>query len=162
MLYCHCNGKKPWPASLSNFQMGSRQELMFLTEKMHSLVWTSCLHVVWNNSVEEEKLFLNKFAHFSFNQESISYNIMDIEFPCLVDLEFPCLSQWSQTHGLIHLNCLTNIICVRSNVLWCTGTFVIQFLCSGKMRDGCTPFTCIPFVSACMGLGTMAAREVPG
>lgn len=36
---------------------------------------------------------------------------MDIELPCLVDLNFPCmLSQWSQTHGLIHLNCLTNTL----------------------------------------------------
>lgn len=89
--------------------------------------------------MEEEKLLLNKVTRFSFSQESISY-IMDIEFPCLVDLKFPCmLCWWSQTHGLIHLNCLTNTVCVRSNVLWCIGTFVIQFLCSGKMRDGCTP-----------------------
>lgn len=89
--------------------------------------------------MKEEKLLLNKTTDFPFSEENIAY-IMDIEFPCLVDLKFPCvLCEWSQTHGLIHLNCITDTVCVRSNVLWCIETFVIQFLCSGKMRNGYTP-----------------------
>lgn len=88
--------------------------------------------------MEEEKVLLNKITRFAFNKESISY-IMDIEFPCLFDLKFPCVLSQSQTHGLIHLNCLTNTVCVRNKVLWYIGAFVTQFLCSGKMRDGYSP-----------------------
>lgn len=111
--------------------------------------------------MEEEKLLLNKIIHFSFNQESISY-IMDIEFPCLVDLKFPCvLSQWSQTHGLIHLNFHKHCLCEGQCALvpWDI-CHPIPLLRENERWVHSLP--CIPFVSACKGLGTMAAREGPG
>lgn len=109
--------------------------------------------------MEEEKLLLNKITHFSFNQESISY-IMDIKLPCLVDLKFPCvLSQRSQTRGLIHLNFHKHCLCEEQCALvhWDI-CHPIPLLRENERWVQSLP--CIPFVSACMGLGTTAARRV--
>lgn len=54
---------------------------------------------------------------------------------------------------------LSHTVCVRSNVIWDI-RHPIPLLRENERRMH--SLSCIPVVSACMGLGTMAAREVPG
>lgn len=111
--------------------------------------------------MQSEMTVWRKKNYFWTRSHIISY-IMDIKLPCLVDLKFPCvLSQRSQTRGLIHLNFHKHCLCEEQCALvhWdiCHPIPLLR-----ENESWVQSLPCIPFVSACMGLGTMAARESPG